>query len=234
MAVRFRPGIVTSDLVLALDIYDPRSYPGSGNTWFDLSGNRLHMTCNASNLTSTGLNSGASASTATTDILNTDTHTICLAIKFMGTETYPNGYIDNWEQFFDFSAGGSDRTPGVWRYPSSRHIHWRYDPSNTGNDFGLNSLGSGGAQFALNTWYYITQTKNGTSVSGTATAYVNGVLLGSGTVSSPKTRGTAAVRLFNYYTAGLAQIGCVHVYRKPLTQEEIMQNFTTIRGNFGI
>lgn len=225
--MKFRPGIVTGDLVLALDAYNPRSYPGSGGTWYDLSGNGLDMTCNASYLSSTGLTSGASASTASTDILNNDTHTIAMTIKFMGNETYPNGYTGGWQQFFDFSAGGSDRTPGVWRFPSSRYIHWRYDPSNTGNDFGTNRSGG---ELALNTWYYIAQTKSGS----TATAYLNGVSLGSGSVSSPKTRGTATVRLFNYYTAGLAQIGCLQIYRRPLTGEEVAQNFQAIRGNHGI
>ena len=33
------PNIVRDGLVLALDAASPRSYPGSGTTWFDLSGN---------------------------------------------------------------------------------------------------------------------------------------------------------------------------------------------------
>jgi hypothetical protein len=225
MGVQFRPGIVTGDLVLALDAYNPRSYPGSGGTWFDLSSNKLHMTCNASNLSATGLMSGASASTASTNILNTDCHTICIAIKFMGTATYPNGYTGGWEQFFDFSAGGSDRTPGVWRFPSEMTIHWQYDPGNTGSNFN-----TANGQFPLNTWHYISVTKNGTSMI----VYVNGVQRTTSTVSSPKTRGSTVVRLFNYYTANMAQIGCVQVYRRALTAAEVLQNFTAMRGNYGI
>ena len=34
------PNIVTSGLVLWLDAADPVSYPGSGTTWYDSSGNR--------------------------------------------------------------------------------------------------------------------------------------------------------------------------------------------------
>jgi hypothetical protein len=33
------PNIVRDGLVLALDAASPRSYPGSGTTWYDLSGN---------------------------------------------------------------------------------------------------------------------------------------------------------------------------------------------------
>jgi hypothetical protein len=40
MAVQYASGkIVTSGLVLALDAADKNSYPGSGTTWTDLSGN---------------------------------------------------------------------------------------------------------------------------------------------------------------------------------------------------
>lgn len=230
MSVKYRPGIVTGDLALALDAYNPRSYPGSGSTWYDLSGNRLHMACNASYLSSTGLTSGASASTATTDILNTDSHTICFAIKFMGTGTYPNGYTNGWEKIFSFNAGGSDRTPSMWRYPSEVSVHWRYDPGNTGSDFNNSVPFNSAGQFPLNTWFYICCTKNGVNT----TVYKNGSLHDTGTVASPKTQGTAAVTLFEYYTASMAQIGCLQIYRRPLSATEIAQNFTAIRGNYGI
>ena len=130
---------------------------------------------------------------------------------------------------FQYAAGGSDRTPGVWRYPSNRYIHWRYDPGNSGADFGQTSLGSGGTEFAVNTWFYIGVTKNG----ATATSYVNGTSLGTSTVSSPKTRGNAAITLFPYYAAP-AQIGCVQVYNNVLTAAQVEQNFNAIRRNYGI
>lgn len=225
MGSSLRPGIVQSDLALAVDAYNPRSYPGSGGTWYDLSGNNLNLTGNSSFLSNTGLTSGSTWSTATTNLLNTDCHTICIAIKFMGTATYPLGYTGGWEQFFDFSAGGSDRTPGIWRFPSEMTIHWQYDPSNSGANFN-----TAGGQFPLNTWHYITVTKSGTSMI----VYINGTQLTTSTVSSPKTRGTAAIRLYNYYTANMAQIGCVQVYRRPLTVTEINQNFAAMRGNYGI
>jgi len=38
------PKIVTDGLVLALDAGNTKSYPGSGTTWFDLSGNNNHFT----------------------------------------------------------------------------------------------------------------------------------------------------------------------------------------------
>ena len=47
MALRHSPKIVTDGLVLALDAANTRSYPGSGSTWFDLSGNNHNATLNS-------------------------------------------------------------------------------------------------------------------------------------------------------------------------------------------
>ena len=43
MSVLTRPPIVTSGLVLHLDAANRKSYPGSGTTWFDISGNRNNL-----------------------------------------------------------------------------------------------------------------------------------------------------------------------------------------------
>ena len=43
MGVNYNPKIVTDGLLLCLDAANKRSYPGSGNAWYDLSGNNYHM-----------------------------------------------------------------------------------------------------------------------------------------------------------------------------------------------
>ena len=45
------PNIVRDGLVLALDAGSERSYPGTGTTWSDLSGNGNHFTLDASGIT---------------------------------------------------------------------------------------------------------------------------------------------------------------------------------------
>ena len=146
--------IVSTGLQLYLDAGQLASYPGSGTSWFDVSGNNLTAT-GSSGLTATSLSSGASWSTSSTSLLNTDTHSVFFTLKLNSSVTYPNGTTGNWEMIFQYAPSGSDRSPGVWRYPSQRYIHWRYDPGNTGADFGQTSLGDVGSQFALNTWFYV-------------------------------------------------------------------------------
>ena len=44
MGVNYSPKIVTNGLVLCVDAANPRSYPGSGSTWYDLGKNEYHGT----------------------------------------------------------------------------------------------------------------------------------------------------------------------------------------------
>lgn len=227
MAVAYNSSIVTTGLKLCLDPANIKSYPGSGTVFSDLSKNGLNATLSSS-FTGPILNSGRSATTPVTSILDTDLHSIFFSVKFNTTITYgSNGYSGSWEKIFSFNAGGSDRTPSVWRYPTERRLHWRYDPSNSGCDFGKDSSSN---QFNIDTWYYVGVTKNNAST----VMYVNGDQVGTSTVSYPKTAGTSSIILFESYTADLASLGFVHVYDRPITASEVRINFNAIRGRYNI
>lgn len=163
----------------------------------------------------------------TTALLNTDCHSVFFMIRFNSSSTYANGFSGNWEQILMFNPPGTDRAPGVWRYPSQRYLHWRYDPGNTGCDFGKNSSNQ---DFDINTWYYVGVTKNGSS----AVCYVNGAQVSSATVASPKTPGNTFLYIFPYYTLSSANMGCLQVYNRPLSAAEVSQNFNIIRKGYGI
>jgi hypothetical protein len=227
MSVAYNSSIVTTGLKLCLDPANIKSYPGSGTIFSDISRNGLNATLTSS-FTGPILNSGRSATTPVTGVLNTDLHSIFFSIKFNTTITYgANGYSGSWEKIFSFNAGGSDRTPSVWRYPSERRLHWRYDPSNSGCDFGKDSASN---QFDIDTWYYVGVTKNNAST----VMYVNGAQIGTGTVSYPKTTGTSSIILFESYTADLASLGFVHIYDRPITASEVNINFSAIRKRYNI
>lgn len=215
--------LVTSGLLLHLDAGNPSSYPGTGTTWFDLSGNGLNAT-GTSAITQASLLDTQPYQTASTSALNTDTHTVMMVIQI-------NASNGSWSKILGYEPSGTDRSPGVWRWPSTRRIHWRYDPNNTGADFSTNAVGNDlGTEFVPNVWYYVGVTKNG----ATATSYVNGVALGTQTVSNPKTAGNAAIRLYPEYNQGTSRMAIVHVYNRVLSASEIMQNFNGLRHRFGI
>lgn len=225
--------IVRNGLSLCLDTGNRKSYPGSGATWFDLTSNKLNASGNASYISSTGVASGAGWTTPTTSILNNDAHSIFFMIRLNSSLTYPNGTTANWDKLFTHNAGGTDRSPSVWRYPNNRLLHWRYDPSNTGVDISTTNASDyfvSGTEFSLGVWYYVGVTKNG----ATATAYVNGRSVGSNTVSNPKTSGNTTIVINESYPADLNNMNCVHIYNRVLSASEILQNFSAIRGRFGL
>ena len=183
--------------------------------------NALSMRANAQHFDATSYIYADSSS-----ILDNDVHSIFFSIRFNSTGTYPNSYTGSWDKIFTFNGGGSDRSPGIWRYPSQRYIHWRYDPGNSGCDFG----NIGGGDFALNTWYYVGVTKNGANT----VMYVNGVSVDTGSVSNPKTAGNANMYFFEYHVAGdITNMSCCHIYNRVLSATEVANNYNAIRGRFG-
>ena len=203
---------------------------GIQNIWYDLSGNNRHFTGNAAYLSShRGLISGSAYSLLFSNVLDIDYHSIFFAIRFNGSATYPNGYSNTWDKIFGYNPSGSDRSPGIWRYPSERRIHWRYGPANSGTDFGKDGMYPS-SEFDLNTWYYIGVTKNG----GSTVVYVNGVQIGTGSVSNPKDSGSSWTYLFEGYTANLAQMDCVMIYNRVLTADEVFRNYNAIKWRIGI
>lgn len=82
----------------------------------------------------------------------------------------------------------------------------------------------------ISTWYYIGVTKNGAST----VMYVNGLSVGTGSVSNPKTAGNASILLFEYYPTDLASMRLLQVYNRVLSGDEVFQNYSAIRGRYNI
>jgi len=227
---------VTSGLGLYVDSNIGSSYL-SGSTWTDISGAGLNLTGTGNLAASSGLNSALSTAspwvTASTNLLNTDTHTISFALKFNSTTAYPEAYSGNWEKIFSFNAPGTDRSPSIWRFPSSRNLHWRYDPNNTGNNIGptntSNDAGAPTYQFSADSWYIVTGVKNGS----TFTAYIDGVNIGGvAPVSATKTAGAAAIQFFESYTFSSATVDSLMVYNRSLSDAEVAQNYTALKARY--
>lgn len=221
--------IINDGIVLSLDSTNPKSYPGSGATWFDLSGNGRNFTGNASFIDSTnGIRSGVtwSCPAATVgDILNTDFHSIFYRVRFNSTATWPESWTGSWNMIFQHSRSTGDRSPGVWRYPTNRRLHWRYNPVNTGADFGPTNSGG---DFPIDTWFSVGVIKNGAA----AQSFVNGNLVASSIVSFPKQTGSSNINLFPGYPADIANLNNLIIYNRALSLEEVTQNFISLRGRY--
>jgi hypothetical protein len=212
--------VVKNGLVLWLDADHPSSYPGSGNTWFDISGSGLNAT-GSTPIAGRVLKDTQPYTTASTSILNNDNHSIFFLLQI-------NAVNGAWSKIFGYEPAGTDRSPGIWRRPSDRRLHWRYDPSNTGEDLSANAVGVGGSEFQPNRWYYVGIVKNG----ATATYYVDGVNLGTFSVSNPKTAGDSTIRLYPAYNQNTSRMSSVKIYNRSLSAAEVLQNYTAINKRF--
>ncbi len=175
-------------------------YPLTSNL-NDISGSNLHLSGSGGTITASGLQMTTSSvyQSVSTGILNTDTYTFAFYLRF---DALPDGF---WRKIFGYNAGGSDRTPGLWKYPTDMRLHWRHDPGNTGIDEA--------PYYELNRWHHVAGVKNG----ATFTLYIDGIAVYSGAVANPKTGGNAAL----VFGAAPVTIREVKIFNRALSAADV-------------
>jgi hypothetical protein len=216
MGIAYNPRTVTDGLVLCLDAGNTKSYPGSGTTWTDLSGNGYNMTLTGSpTFTSTNggvLQFNGSTQYGTLSSLNYSgsTFTIIAAARYSGatrgriiTSNTNNWLLGHWgsttENYYAegwISAVGAGANDTNWRILAATE--------NYGSD--LRSL------------YVNNAVKVSNSTSGSAG--FNGLSVG-------RWGGGAS----EYSTC---EVSFIYVYNRILSTTELTQNYNALRGRFGL
>jgi hypothetical protein len=233
--------ITTSNLTLYYNPALTDSYSGSGNAINDLAGNGTTATLyNApSHNATTGFSFNGSNQYATipsvagvTNFTNTQQYSV--EIWFRPS----NGQVNNVEAelFEKWNLYNESRYPFVFRYNESTSSLFVacYDGPN------FKSVTASG--FPVNTWKQVVGVFD--FVAGTLTMYRNGVSVGSTSISgmgqvsntSPVTIGT---RLNSGGTTSpgimyKGNVGIIRMYNKPLTAAEVLNNFNTTKGTYGL
>ena len=226
-AFHHSPQIVQDGLVLLLDAANPKSYPGSGTTWKDLSGNGNHQTDRSS--TTTDFISGNPAYfdfDATNDRFRRDSEGVAFASTYNFT----------WAAWVkpDVLSG----TQGIIGRRSLADDILGFN----GTSIYITRAGTGAVQGGTATadsWNYIAATGNSTNLY----VYLNGTQVNSGAHTTVFT-GTflnwylgvkhdayGEGSLTNPFNGKIAIASC---YNKTLTQTEITQNYNAHKGRFGI
>lgn len=109
MATSYSPNVVTDGLVLYLDAANKKSYPGSGTTWTDLSGNNFNFTLDGSGIT---WNSSGTFTLAD------------------GGATYANNITDSINCTFVFWIKTTDGQSLFWQGQSTGHYLGAYSSGN--------------------------------------------------------------------------------------------------------
>jgi hypothetical protein len=219
MAVYGGPDIVTSGLVLHLDAGNTKSYPGTGNTWYDLSENNRNGTINGSPAFTNGY----------FDITGDATY---VSIPNSGLVPRTNDFTYSCWINFD-SVDGLDTIfeNGSW----TDTLLFRYQ-TNAFNVYSEGALrGSFAWTAALNTWVNIVFKRE----SGVCSAFVNNNVIGS-TFSMNIDINLANSNLWlmrsqhitGQYTNG--KISIFSIYSKALSNTDIQQNYNALKGRYNL
>ena len=209
---------VTDGLILDLDAAIPISYPGTGTTWTDLSGNNNNGTL-INGVGYTSSDGGSLIFDGVNDYVltpvNIDANPSSVGAWFNASITSGARGIaltDNggWDKGFEINNGFF-----------SIHIG--------------NNLQSTGVSAAANTWYFGFLTYTSSSMS----FYVNGVNVWNGGAPGATSGSTVEIGRANYpggvgsrlFQGSIAQ---VQIYNRALSPEEVQQNFNVFKRRYGL
>lgn len=241
------PNIVTDGLILHLDAANTKSYPGSGTTWYDISGNNNNGTLANGEFVSTGKylqNTGGISNFFTTTISHSTTLNNTLInttggwtieeVIWTNSTTYPEA---DGGSVASTSAYGTGATGFDWNHGIEIGTFQFGQSSNSPSVYEDSfQLTVPSPYNVFNTWRVRTMIWDR---SGNYNyLYINGVLIGSG--STPNTAGTSI------YDGGGIVFGSLYgwkhfgrragikIYNKVLTAQEIRQNYNATKSRFNL
>jgi len=242
MGLSHSPRIVTDGLVLCLDAANPKSYPGTGTTWTDLSSNAYSITA----VNGVGYSS-SNGGYLTFDGLDDHCHTNVTPNNFAWT---PNGSIGMQSMSIEMWVQSSDTTGRFYTKPwngSGQYNVW-IDP---GYFYLLTDTASKqinfGRTLSNGTWTHLVVWADNVNMG----YYINGdeysssqahTLIGDIPSSGNNETKMGLMTLYPYGTgwggntthAIEGNLAVAKIYNTVLSSERVIQNFNALRGRFGI
>jgi hypothetical protein len=220
MAFHRGPKTVTDGLVLYLDAANPKSYPGSGTAWSDLSGNGYTGTLTNGPTFNSG-NGGSIVFDGTNDFVN---------LPINAQFNTPSVTFDCWVNL---------------QNRNNRHIiyvNWQGNSLEVNSNRTVTMYNYAGLQYGATTtttinfgeWANITGLYN--HVTETLETYINGILRATRS-STPNTTYSINVHKVSGTDYGgviLGNVSIVRHYNRALSAEEILQNYNATKSRFGL
>jgi hypothetical protein len=218
------PNIVYNGLVLYLDAANPRSYPGTGTAWTDISSSATNATLtngptysssNNGSIIFNGSNQYVIGPSISSQITGDMTVEVWMKLNAQPTDfvRIVGTGINN----------ASNRTFGLWVYSNDRNLLWQrlgtQDPALVT-----------ATRLTLGTWNHIVATTSGSS----HTIYLNGVSIGTASANGPWTASNQDVSIgYGYLHTYLnGSISGVKIYNRGLLISEVLQNFNATKGRY--
>ena len=225
----YGPRIVSNGLVLCLDAANKRSYPGTGTTWTDLSGNSNNFSLiNGPTFSNTNL--GNIVFDGTDDYLLISSlvwdYNVNFTIQFW-FNTNSLGGANGYGLFFNGSTGANTNRVQI-AGDSNGSIYLNTVGSSVGDDFvsaaGLVTVGK---------WFNFAAVRN----SGVITTYLNGTSVASGNVNYSVSQQSNLYVGFVRSSGALwylnGRMSSILINNRSFSSSEVLQNYNATKSRFG-
>jgi len=222
MSLSRGPKIVSNGLVLYLDAANNKSYPRTGTTWYDLSGNNNNGTltngptfnsANGGSIAYDGADDSVTLNLVSSNVNNVTTEVWFKAITLAG------------DRGLFLNGNGANSGYGL-----------QFGPCGTAGNIlavffgGLYCSVVSYTGLVTNTWYQAVYTRT-TSPSIVNTLYINGVSVSTNTSYSPNAPTSSTLVGHSSYNG---YISLVRHYNRTLSASEILQNYNITRKRYGL
>lgn len=237
MSLSHSPSIITDNLGFYVDFNNVKSV--SGTTLTDMSSNRIAITLtNPAANTMTIANGYAEFTPASVDFSTSTYYTISNSyfnnIKneiSLETCMYVTSDFGNTQGVRGVSPRVTESASPLGFSIASTGIHYEVNTT-TGWKTGFSASSNSG----YNKWVYVTQT---TSVTEDLfKTYINGKLVGQISLGGSTPNGGNGFLIGRGYYGGIknysGRVSMMRVYSKKLSETEVLQNFNSLRGRYGL
>jgi hypothetical protein len=231
------PRIVTDGLVLCLDAANRKSYPGSGSTWYDLSGNEHNgtMVGTTSQITYNPDNKGyfdadttqggtgfSFGTHADFNLGNNGPHSVVSVVKF--------NVISSYNTILGKSDGINLGSPYTWMHVVREGRLCSYNGSawyGRGSDSVTNPV-----SFTTNQWGHVSYCYDGSTLRW----YFNGSLINSTSFSYTDYTIHPLYSIASWDNAWHFEgdMAFLSFYNKGLSANEVQQNYNALKGRYGL
>ena len=217
MGLAHSPSIVIDGLRFCLDAANTKSYPGSGTTWTDISG-KNHAGTLTNGPTFSSDNGGSIVFDGSNDYVNATPITKPASCTFSCWAKSTNVSTR-----MLFNAGGNGSGPDLFFH--SGIISWNtWDANN--NPFG--NVPSSATDGKYHNYVVVNDSSSNTKL------YYDTELLGTATYRSATGTNTLYIGGTTHTYQWSGSISSFMIYDKLLTESEILQNYNSHKGRFGL
>ena len=223
MAVGYNPRTVTDGLVLALDAGNTKSYPGSGNTWSDLTSNSHDLT----------LINGPSYSSTDGGLIDFDGSNDYATTSGSSTVSINASQDFSFDAWIKIDDNGINSISNIGDYYlSSGFVFYTASISRNLSVWTNNGLAFSSGAVTLNAWAHVAFSRSGSTV----TVYLDGTSVGTFTHSAALSgQFDLAISKYSgsYSNAINGKISNARLYiGKALTATEVLQNYNALKGRY--